>query len=60
MTGEYDLERMAHAIEKIIAAAKELKEASAGVPALKRNAEAILTFAHIAEDSLPPGTQLSN
>lgn len=53
MAREYDLEGMARAIREIIAAAKELKKASAGVPALERNAEAILVFAHIAGDNLP-------
>lgn len=48
------LEAMTKQIEIIEAAAEEVKRVSGGIPAIDRNADAILAFAHILESAVPP------
>jgi len=48
----YSLEAIDKQIKNIVVAAEELKRLSSGVPAIDKNAEAILTFAHILENDV--------
>lgn len=53
LRNKHYLEAMAEQIRTIVVAAEELKRISGGVPAVDKNADAILSFAHILESSLP-------
>ena len=50
---KHNLEAMARQIKSIVAAAEELKRLSGGIPAIDKNADDILAFAHILESSVP-------
>ncbi len=51
-TNKYNLEAMARQIKTIVAAAEELKRLSGGIPAIDKNADAILAFTYILESSV--------
>jgi hypothetical protein len=52
LRSKHNLEAMAGQIRTIMAAVEELKRMSGGVPAIDKNADAILAFAHILESSV--------
>jgi len=47
------LKAMTQQIKTIVVAAEELKRISGGVPAIDKNADAVLAFAHILEGNVP-------
>lgn len=53
LRNKHYLEVMGEQIKTIVTAAEKLKRISGGVPAIDKNTDSILAFAHILEISLP-------
>lgn len=49
---KHNLEAIAEQVKTIVATAEELKRMSGGVPAIDKNADAILAFAHILQGNV--------
>ena len=50
---KFDTAGMKIQIKTLLSAAEELKKISNGIPAIEKNTDAILSFAHILEMNVP-------